>query len=46
MEAGESKKIRAQFTLDKPGMVGIYAYLFDGIRRLDRKIEKLRVIEP
>ncbi len=45
MEADEVKTITTEFTPDEEGLYSIYAYLFDGDHRLDRKIEQLRVVE-
>jgi len=43
METGEYKKITTKFVPDKEGLYSIYAYLFDGNRRVDRKINQIRV---
>lgn len=43
--AGEVRKIQTQFTPDEEGLYSIYAYLFDGDHRLDRKIEQLRIVK-
>ena len=45
MDAGEVRTVTSVFTPDDEGLYSIYAYLFDGNRRLDRMIEQLRVVE-
>lgn len=45
LDAGEVKTITTAFTPDEGGLYSVYAYLFEGNRRLDRMIEQLRVIE-
>jgi len=44
MDAGEIKTIETEFTPEEEGLYSIYAYLFEGNRRLDRMIEQLQVI--
>lgn len=46
MDADEARTIQTEFTPEEEGLYSIYAYLFVGDRRLDRKIEQLRVIKP
>jgi hypothetical protein len=43
MDAGEVKKIKTEFTPDEKGLYSVYAYLYKENRRLDRKIEHIRV---
>jgi len=45
METGDYKTITTQFVPEAEGLYSIYAYLFDGNRRVDRKIEQIRVLE-
>ena len=45
MDKGEYKTITTQFVPEQEGLYSIYAYLFDGNRRVDRKIEQIRVLE-
>jgi hypothetical protein len=45
MDADEIKTVETEFTPDEEGLYSIYAYLFDGNHRLDRKIEQLRIIK-
>ena len=45
IKAGEYKTIKTIFVPDEEGLYSIYAYLFDGNRRVDRKIEQIRVFE-
>lgn len=45
LDAGEVKTITTEFTPEEDGLYSVYAYLFDGNRRLDRMIEQLRVIK-
>lgn len=44
MDDGEIRTVTSQFTPDEAGLYSVYAYLFDGDRRLDRKIEQIRVL--
>ena len=46
IDAGEIRTITTEFTPEEEGLYSIYAYLFNGNRRLDRVIEQLRVIKP
>ena len=46
MDADEVQTITTEFVPDVEGMYSIYAYLFDGNRRLDRMIEQLRIVKP
>lgn len=45
MEADEVRTITTEFVPDEKGLYCIYAYLFDGSHRLDRRIEQLRVVD-
>jgi hypothetical protein len=45
MDAGEVRTITSSFTPEEEGLYSIYAYLFDEKRRVDRKIEQLRITE-
>jgi hypothetical protein len=45
IENGEYKTITTSFVPDQEGLYSIYAYLFDGNHRIDRKIEQIRVLE-
>lgn len=46
LDTGEYKKITTKFVPEMEGLYSIYTYLFDGNRRVDRKIEQVRVLNP
>jgi hypothetical protein len=45
MKEGEIRTVTTQFEPDDEGLYSVYAYLFEGDRRLDRKIEQIRVVD-
>ena len=45
MDNGEIRTITTQFQPDEEGLYSVYAYLFEGDRRLDRKIEQIQAVK-
>ncbi|MFO7917760.1 MAG: hypothetical protein R6V13_06760 [Anaerolineae bacterium] len=43
LEPGEEATYSAQISPEEPGLYTLYAYLYDGVRRIGREVETIRV---